>query len=278
MADAATWVAKVFDHVEIQGPEELLFRGGQVVLLLICAVLVNFLLQRAISRHLDLGVAADKGNVHAYRRLAFAAVFIPALLISLHTLGINMTPLFATGSVFALALGFGMKNMAENFISGVILRSERTTRPGNILELNGTVMAVRSVGLRSTKTDAFNGREILIPNSDLLRSRVGTFTLSDKNCRIHSSWHVSRDIDPKHVQSILVTALEQQSWMAEGRVPEVVVTGFEDDLVCYTAFVWLESPDKLKDGMSKLTSAIWQVLKDNDVALGVRTVKLDRQD
>lgn len=277
MADFVTWLAKLFGHIDTQGIEALLFQAIQVAVLSLGAAFVNFLLQRAISKHLDLGLSTDARNVFTYRRLARLAVLIPTILISLHVLGINMMPIFATGSVFALALGFGMKNVAENFISGVILRFEKTTRPGSILELNGTVMSVKSVGLRSTKSDAFNGREILIPNSDLLRSQIGAFTLSDNHCRIQSDLCVSSEFDPKRVQDLLHTAISQQNWMAEGHSSAVVLTGFEDDLVCYRVFAWLDDPAKLRDGLSMLNRTIWQALADNDIPLGVQRIKLEQE-
>jgi potassium efflux system protein len=90
--------------------------------------------------------------------------------------------------IFALAFGFGMKTLSENFISGVIIRLEKIVVPGNVLELDGTIMTADSVRLRSTKTHSYDGREIFTPNSKVLQSAVGTFTLDNRNYRVQTEF------------------------------------------------------------------------------------------
>ena len=94
--------------------------------------LVSLVLQRATVRALTLRSKADPATLTIASRLVGYTVLIIGLGIALQTVGINVGALFAAGAFFAVAIGFAMQNLAQNFISGVILMTERTIKPCSI--------------------------------------------------------------------------------------------------------------------------------------------------
>ena len=100
------------------------------VLIVVFTVVFSRLLQRALVRVLHRRGIQDEGSVGVMTRITHYLVMATGLGIGLHTLGINFTTLFAAGAVFAIAIGFAMQNIAQNFMSGLILLSERSHQAG----------------------------------------------------------------------------------------------------------------------------------------------------
>lgn len=268
-------MAKFLGHVETTGTDALVVHGLQAGLILLVASWATFALRRSITRHMATRGADDDKHVATYRSLASLCVMVPAIAAAIHILGVNLTPLFATGGIFALAMGFGMKNVAENFIAGVMLRLEKIVGPGSVLELGGTMMTVKSMGLRSTKTDTYDGREVVVPNSELLRTPLGTFTLSDSNYRVHATFQVSSEADQSAVREAIMSALNKGDWTGQKSPPAISIDGFHDDLVCYSVFIWVDDPMKSRTTMDALNCEILKVLKESGLSLGVPKVNFE---
>ena len=113
--------------------------GGLLVFgaVLATAWLLSRLLQRALTRTVDRRRGQSE-ELHAGleigRRLLHYGIMLLALAFGLHALGINLAALFAAGAVVAVAIGFAMQNIVQNFVSGLILLMERSIQPGDILE------------------------------------------------------------------------------------------------------------------------------------------------
>ena len=95
--------------------------------------------------------------------------------------------LFTTGGLLALALGFAMKELAENYVSGVMLRVERIIKPGDVLETGGTMVMVKDIGFRATRVKTKDEKDLLIPNALLIKERVANYTYKDSICRLEAT-------------------------------------------------------------------------------------------
>ncbi|MCH7549687.1 MAG: mechanosensitive ion channel [Candidatus Krumholzibacteriota bacterium] len=120
------------------------------VLLIGTAVVVSWLVRKAIRRSFYArGVTAD-GTIGATNRLAHYAVMLIGIGIALDTVGINLNALFAAGAIFAVAIGFAMRNIVENFISGIILLVERVLKPGDVIDVDGQRVKIVDMRIRTT--------------------------------------------------------------------------------------------------------------------------------
>src|SRR6187200_2899211 len=97
-------------------------------------------LRRALKRR---GVGVEKGGVSAAGRFFHYFVVLGGIAVALNTVGIQLQALFAAGAVFAVGIGFAMQNIAQNFVSGVILLFERTIKPGDVIEVGGQIVKVK---------------------------------------------------------------------------------------------------------------------------------------
>lgn len=129
-------------------------------------------------------------------------------------------------------------------------------------------MTVKSIGARSIKADSYDGRDLIIANSDLLRSRIGTFTLSDTDCRISTQIRINYGADRDEARRVVQTALDQLDWVAEGSERSVTLKALLVDAALYEVHVWVDNPTKSWAGLNALNETIWAALSDSGIAHG----------
>jgi small-conductance mechanosensitive channel len=235
----------------------------------LAAWVVSSLLQRALNRALP--PAAVEGEfrkgVEAGRRLLHYGVMVVGLAAALHVLGVNLAALFAAGAVLAVAVGFAMQNIAQNFVAGVILLTERSIQPGDVLEVEGAVVRVVDMRIRSTVVRTRDEEEIIVPNATLVQSSVKNFTLRDNQLRLRVPVGVVYGSDMRRVREVLeATARSFEDRVAE-REPVVLLKGFGSSSVEWEVSVWTNSPWQALVVRSELHEEIWWALKDAGITI-----------
>jgi potassium-dependent mechanosensitive channel len=240
---------------------------------------LSALAQRAIRRAWEQRAARDQGNMHAILRLGHYSIMLVSFGVAFETLGVNLTTLFAAGAIFAIGLGFAMQNIAQNFVSGVILLVERTIRPGDLLEVNGVLVRVQELGLRATLVRTRFEEEMIVPNSLLVQSTIKNFTLHDPLYRVRTVVGVSYSSDLRVVPATLEATARAVGTRYEGRDPVVLLSGFGSSSVDYEVSVWTDDPWNERKLLSRLNDAIWWALKDAGVTIAFpqSDVHLDRE-
>jgi small-conductance mechanosensitive channel len=207
------------------------------------------------------------GSIAVTERLVHYAILIGGLGLALHTLGIDLTALFAAGALFAIAIGFAMQNIAQNFVSGVILLFERSIKPGDMVEVDGQLMMIKELGIRSTLARGLNEEDLIIPNSLLVQSTVTNYTLRDTLYRIDSKVGVVYASDMHAVKETLQQAAESVPWRSPHREPIILMREFGSSSVDFTVSVWTNDPWDLRKQRSILNEAIWRALKEAGITI-----------
>ena len=236
-------------------------------IILLVAYFASRAIQRAIGRVLRVRTAADPGTTELVLRLVHYSIMALAIAVGLQTVGIELAALFAAGAIFAIAVGFAMQNIAENFVSGLILVGERSIKPGDVLEVGGQVVRVVRMGIRSTVARTRHDEDIIIPNSKLVGDTVKNFTLRDSIYRIRCSVGVAYGSDPRHVRTTLERAAESLDWRDPDHPPQVVLTEFADSAVNFEVRVWINDPWRATALESSLNEAVWYALKDAGITI-----------
>jgi small-conductance mechanosensitive channel len=236
-------------------------------------------MQRAARRRWDQHATGEHRNVHGMLRLGHYVVMLVAFGVALETVGINLTALFAAGAIFAVGVGFAMQNIAQNFVSGVILLVERTIRPGDLVEVDGAVVRVQQLRMRTTLVRTRFEEEVIVPNSLLVQSTIKNFTLHDPLYRIRTSVGVSYASDLRVVFATLRATADAFNARYAGRDPVILLTGFGASSVEFEVSVWTDDAWNERALLSRLNDAIWWALKDADIAIAFpqQDVHLDRE-
>ena len=212
---------------------------------------------------------ADRRTVGTATSLVRYAVLIVGFTAALQTAGIDLTTLFAAGAIFAIAVGFAMQSIIQNFVAGVILLAERTIKPGDVLEVEGQVVRVENMGIRSTIARSRDGEELIIPNNILVQSTVKNYTLADARYRMQVSVGVVYGSDMALVRRTLAEAAEKvaEIWGVTDPAPLVVMAGFGDNAVEFKVAIWMSDPWEWLAAVNELHEAIWWALREKEIVI-----------
>ncbi|MCX5869651.1 MAG: mechanosensitive ion channel [Deltaproteobacteria bacterium] len=172
----------------------------KVLVLLLIGVRLLKVIRRKTANLLAERTAMTPGAVNSMTTLVYYAALVIGILILLSTIGFNVSQLGIIFGALSVGLGFGLQTIANNFISGIILLTEQTIQVGDYVELQaGTTGEVRKISIRATIVRTFDGEDVIVPNSELVSSRVNTWSYEDNWRRLKVPFGVSYDSDPAEV-------------------------------------------------------------------------------
>jgi small-conductance mechanosensitive channel len=222
---------------------------------------ISRLAAKGTRRGFAMRGVSDPGTSGVAARLVQYVVMLLGLGVALQTLGISLNALFAASAFFAVALGFAMQNVAQNFVSGIILLIERTIKPDDVLDVEGRIVRVTRMGLRATVARTRDDEDLIIPNSTLVQNTVTNYTLRDSFHRLRAKVGVSYSADMALVGEALRRAAGQLPGRSEAHDPRVLLTEFGDSAVQFEVSVWTRDPWRSRVDLSLLNEAIWQELQ-----------------
>ncbi len=240
-----------------------------VVFLIIIAgsVVLSYVIQRASERAFAKRFAGQEGTFEAIKRLIHYMIMLVGFGIGLQTIGIDMSALFAAGAVFAIAIGFAMQNVIQNFVSGIILLVERSIKPGDILEVDGNVVKVMDMRIRTTVVRTWRDEDLIIPNAIFSQATVKNFTMKDSVYSTGVSVGVSYSSDMAKVKKVLLETANAMPWKLKGTEPRVMMQEFGDSSVNFSVFLSLSEPWRQRLFMAELREAIWFAFKEAGIVI-----------
>lgn len=256
-----------FDLFKIAGTPISVATVVAALLVAASALWLSRLAERGVIRFLQGRGVRDEGSLAATGRLVHWALLATGLAIAVHTLGVNLAALFTAGAVLAIAVGFAMQNIAQNFVSGLILLVERTIKPGDVIEVEGKMVRITRLGMRATVTRTWDAEDMIIPNSILVASTVKNFTLRDRLYRIRCLAGVSYDSDMRLVRRVLEQTARDVPWRDKAVEPVILMKQFGSSSVDFDVSVWVDDPFGKSVTTSNLNEAVWFALKDHGITI-----------
>ena len=249
-----------------------------VLIVITISFWISRLVQRALLKQLEERGVANEGAVAVGGRLAHYAIVLMGLGVGLQTAGVDLSALFAAGAVFAIAIGFAVQNVAQNFVSGVILLVEGAIKPGDVLQVGDKVVRVSQMGIRSTVATTMDNTEVILPNSELVSSSVYNYTMSDKLVRVRIDVGVEYASDPTQVVAVLAKTAEDFADKAPERAPIVLFKDFGASSLDFQVSIWTKDPWRIPLISTALRLAMWDALKDAGIVIAFPQldVHLDR--
>jgi small-conductance mechanosensitive channel len=237
------------------------------LLILLVSAWISRILRRFAEGWLRRRRVVEDGTISTTKRLLHYGVMLVGLGIGLQTIGINLGALFAAGAVVAVAVGFAMQNILQNFVSGVILLAERSITESDVLQVDGRIVRVMRMGTRATVARTRDDEEIIIPNSLLVQSSVTNYTLGDSLYRIRAKVGVAYGSDMDQVTEVLKVAGESVKERVLEREPIILLLEFGNSSVDFEVSIWAEDPWAARVTRSSLNMAIWRHLKEAGITI-----------
>lgn len=245
------------------------------IVLLVFSTLLAKVAKRGILQLL-LRYKVEARQAATISSLLHYALLVIGAATALQVSGIDLSALFAAGAFLAVGLGLALQSISQNFVSGVILLSERSIKPGDVLKLEGQLVRVLDMGFRASIVRDRDGEESIVPNSMLAQSAVRNLTLTDHVHRIRVGVGVSYDSDMDKVLRVLSeVAQERQSQLLSARGRAQVggergsawMVGFGSSSVDFEVGVWSDSPWEVLTLRSELLMAIWHALAEEKIVI-----------
>ena len=169
--------------------------------------------------------------------------FIIAAIIAIIVMGGNLSNLALIASALSVGIGFGLQNVINNFVSGIIILFERPIKVGDWVMVSGEEGQVKQINIRSTEIETFRKSSIIIPNATLLSSSVTNLTHANNWSRQSISIGVAYGSDVKRVTEILLEIASKHKYVLKNPAPYVLFKDFgasslDFELRCYTNNIW----------------------------------------
>jgi potassium efflux system protein len=267
MDNLLEWLAKFFGHLPLEGVEAFLVESFKAAFLLAFIYVLLRILVKGIDRRFKKHDQSNDAAIRTYKRISRIVLWSVGIFGALHVVGVNLTTVFTTGGLFAVAVGFALKDIAGNYIGGLIIKANDSIKHGDVLEVDGLMVRVKSVGLRDTIVRNKDGLDILIPNILLVQGKIGNYTLRDSVCRVWTEVGVSYSSDLKKVREVLEKVCNGFDGLSKQHAPVVLLNSFGDSSVNYRAYVWVEDPWNIRVVRSNLNETVWWALKDADIEI-----------
>jgi small-conductance mechanosensitive channel len=223
----------------------------------------RFLLHRALIR-----TSLDEGQRYAFAHIMGYVVYLLGLLVGLQLIGLNLSNLVLLGSAIGVGLGFGLQNIANNFVSGLIILTERPIRVGDRVDVGETNGDVVRIGSRSTWVKTNDNVVIIIPNSEFINNRVTNWTVNDRKVRFNIPLGVSYGSDPERVREVLLEVAGRHPDVLKDPGPQILFKGFGDSSLDFDLRVWtttrVQTPLPLA---SELYFSIFRAFKESGIEI-----------
>jgi small-conductance mechanosensitive channel len=210
----------------------------------------------------------NPGQQYAFAQIAAYLVFLFGLLMGLQWAGVNMSSLVILGGAVGIGVGFGLQNIANNFVSGIILLLERPIQVGDRVEVGDTHGDVVRIAGRSTWIRTNDNVVMIIPNSEFINSHVTNWTANDRQVRFPIPLGVSYGSDPEVVRDVLMEVADNHPDVLTIPPPEILFTGFGDSSLNFELRVWtITRVQYPKELASELYFMIFKAFKEHGIQI-----------
>lgn len=230
--------------------------------------------------------ALDPGTREVAAKLFEISVFVVIFLLLLNVMGIDLTALAVFGGALGVGLGFGLQQIASNFISGIIILLDRSLTIGDYIQLeDGRAGTLRELSMRSATLETYDGKDIMVPNEKFITTSFTNWTHNNKLQRYPITFQVAYKTDLEAMFPILREVVASHPKVISGddvpveMRPDAEIANFGDSGIDILVEFWMEGID---DGENRvgadLLLMIWQALKANGIEIPFpqREVKVTR--
>lgn len=196
-------------------------------------IIRKFLANKILSRYdLDLGTRQSIATIVKYILICLGFITI------LQNTNVDLSTLGILAGVIGVGIGFGLQNITNNFISGLIILFERPIKIGDRIEVNGVNGDVIKISARSTMVVTNDNITIIVPNSQFIDSAVINWSHHDRNVRFNIPVKVSYKENPERIKEILIQVAKDNSGILKSPGPDVLFDNYGDSSLNFNLRIW----------------------------------------
>lgn len=263
-------VEKIVAIMTGEGLQRLHIVPGNLINSLICLIIGIYIL-RATRRWLNnelLPKTINDVGIRASLVTLFSNVgYVLVILITLAALGIQWNKLAWIVSALSVGIGFGLQEIVKNFISGLILLTERPVKVGDMIGIGGVEGDVRRINVRATEIQLSDRSTMIVPNSQLISQNVRNATMGNAQGVVTIALTFPTDIDPEQVRNILLSAYHDYEAVLDSPAPYVRFSQLGPEGIILSVTGYVSSPRIVGSTKSDLLFNILKLLRQQQVHL-----------
>jgi small-conductance mechanosensitive channel len=244
-------------HLSVQG---IVVFVVSVWLAVIVAGAVRALLEEDVLARMPL----PRGVPSAISAAANYTILFLGILLAMSAAGLSLERVTLLAGAIGVGIGFGLQNVVNNFVSGLILLVERPMRIGDVVEIGTTVGTVRRIGIRSSTLRTFEGAEVIVPNGSLIAERLTNWTFSDYARRIEVRVAVADGAEPETVRTLLEQAARHED-VLPNPPPSAILVAVGEGKLTFVLRAWSPTYEQAPEVQSRLTAAVVAALRAANV-------------
>jgi small-conductance mechanosensitive channel len=189
------------------------------------------------------------------------------VFLAVSAAGIPMTSLTLIIGAFGVGIGFGLQNIFNNLVSGLILLFERPIQINDTIEVGTLIGKVKSMGIRSSHVRTFDGAEVIVPNGNLISNEVVNWTLSDQQRRIEVIAGVAYGTDPHLVRKLFLEELGKHPDIIKDPAPDVFFQNMGESSLDFRLLFWTSNFSDWLRIRSEIVFKVHDILKENNIEI-----------
>ena len=243
-----------------------------VVAILMFSVLlaVSGWVRKSLENRWLVGSRMERGTREALVTMSGYAGVAIAILVALSVAGVQFTNLAIIAGALSVGIGFGLQNIVNNFVSGLILLFERPVKTGDWIMVGSTEGYVKRISIRSTLIQTFDRADVIVPNSELISGQVTNWMLYDPRGRVKVPIGVAYGSDTNLVKDILLKIAEEHpKVITDGSTtePKVLFMGFGDSSLNFELRAFIQNIDERLQVISDINFAIDAAFREHAIEI-----------
>lgn len=234
------WLGRPWQLGKLQfSPADLLAFFLAVAAAVLLSRFVRVLLDEDVYPRVEL----PRGVPYALSRLLHYMLLLAGFFLAVMAAGLDMSRFALVAGAFGVGIGFGLQNVVNNFVSGLILLFERPVQVGDTIAMTDMVGEVQRIGIRSSTVRTWDGSDVVVPNAEFISQRVTNWTLSDQKRRIEVPVGVAYGTDPERVLELLFEVARSHPNTIDEPAPRSLFLGFGDSSLNFELRAWVGQLD-----------------------------------
>ncbi|NRD19606.1 mechanosensitive ion channel [Winogradskyella eckloniae] len=238
------------------------------IIIVITAIFLTTVILRIVLKIITRNLPDDdKGKFNVVYGYFRWLIYLVILLITLHSVGVNVTAVFAASAALLIGIGLALQTLFQDIISGVFILIDQSVHVGDIIEIDGKVGRVEEIKLRTTRAVTIDNKVLVIPNHLYLENSLYNWTQNGTTTRESVEVGVAYGSDVQLVKKLLLQAASTHEDVLSSPEPTVIFTNFGESSLDFKLVFTLADSFKAQFPKSDLRFEIERLFRENDVTI-----------
>jgi len=210
------------------------------------SVMITRIITHILQKDVFTRITTAKGIPDTIVLLLRIALITGGFFLAAGAAGMELTNLSIILGAFSVGIGFGLQNIFNNMVSGLILAFERPIKVGDVVQVGELMGTVKTIGLRSSNVRSFDGAEVIVPNGNLISNQMINWTKSDSNRRMDIRVGVAYGTDPESVLELMEETVAEYTEVRKNPAPKAYFLGFGESALEFRLLAWVHLDVRLE--------------------------------